>query len=137
MKSIYSPAPELNELGQQQFVWNPDFKSVYKHGLQDFTHTDSRILLEEGISITPLNATFNAVEPLSGEHVISDEVKVNITASEKESLEETVVNGLQNLEIATLGSETQPNQQRMELAAGHFQFYHLNSQRSLMAIKSF
>lgn len=104
-KSIYSPAPELNELGQQQFVWNPDFKSVYKHGLQDFTHTDSRILLEEGISITPLNATFHAVEPLSGEHVISDEVKVNITeTSEKESLEETVVSGLQNLEIATLGS---------------------------------
>lgn len=86
-KSIYSPAPELNELGQQQFVWNPDFKAVYKHGLQDYSYTDSRILLEENISITPLNATFDAVEPLTGEHILSEvekpELQVTINDGDK------------------------------------------------------
>ncbi|KAK6454811.1 tubulin-tyrosine ligase family-domain-containing protein [Scheffersomyces xylosifermentans] len=71
--SIYAPAEDLNEHGQQQFTWNPDFKKVYKDGLNDFNHTDSRVLLNEGISVTPLKASFNIVEPLDGEISLDDE----------------------------------------------------------------
>lgn len=74
--SIYAPLDELNEHGQQQYMWNPDFKKVYKDGLADLTHTDSRVLLEEGISVTPLKASFNIVEPFSGEITLDDDESV-------------------------------------------------------------
>ncbi|RLV93232.1 putative tubulin--tyrosine ligase PBY1 [Spathaspora sp. JA1] len=63
-KSIYSPISEPNEKGQLQFSWNPNFKQVYKDGMKDLNHTDSRVLLDEGISVTPLKAGFNVVEQL-------------------------------------------------------------------------
>ncbi|ODV81705.1 TTL-domain-containing protein [Suhomyces tanzawaensis NRRL Y-17324] len=69
-KSIYAPSEELNEHGQMQFHWAPDFKVVHKNGLVDFKHTDSRVLLEEEISVTPLKAAFKFVEPLGGEIVL-------------------------------------------------------------------
>ncbi|KAK6464095.1 tubulin-tyrosine ligase family-domain-containing protein [Scheffersomyces coipomensis] len=72
--SIYEEDLEsINEQGQLQFKWNPDFKKVYKDGLSDFNHTDSRVLLNEGISVTPLKATFRTVEPLTGEIVLDAE----------------------------------------------------------------
>lgn len=71
--SIYSKSAELNELGQELFHWNPDFKKVYKDGLNDYTHTDSRVLLDEGISVTPLKASFHIAEPRSGEITLDDD----------------------------------------------------------------
>ncbi|KAK6203521.1 tubulin-tyrosine ligase family-domain-containing protein [Scheffersomyces amazonensis] len=70
----------INEVGQLKFTWNPDFKKVYKHGLSDFNHTDSRVLLNEGISVTPLKATFKTIEPLK-EDIIKDieELTINST----------------------------------------------------------
>lgn len=62
--SIYEPT---NGKDLQQFTWNPDFKKVHKDGLTDFNHTDSRVLLDEGISVTPLKASFNVVAPFKGE----------------------------------------------------------------------
>ncbi|KAL6451913.1 PBY1 Probable tubulin--tyrosine ligase PBY1 [Candida maltosa Xu316] len=72
-KSIYTPLPEPNEKGQLQFSWTPDFKKVYKDGLKDDSHTDSRVLLDEGISVTPLKAAFRFIEPLIGEIKLNDE----------------------------------------------------------------
>ncbi len=60
-RSIYEP------LGGQQFAWAPDFKKVHKDGLKDEAHTDSRVLLNEAVSVTPLRATFTVVEPMEGE----------------------------------------------------------------------
>ena len=60
-RSIYEP------LGGQQFAWAPDFKQVHKDGLKDEAHTDSRVLLNEAVSVTPLRATFTVVEPMAGE----------------------------------------------------------------------
>lgn len=67
--SIYTP------LGDGKFGWAPDFKQVWKDGLKDMSHSDSRVLLEEGISVTPLKAAFTVVEPLEGEIVLNQAVK--------------------------------------------------------------
>lgn len=72
-ESIYTPLLETNEKGQLQFSWTPDFKKVYKDGLADKNHTDSRVLLEEGISVTPLQAAFRVVDPLKGEIKLTEE----------------------------------------------------------------
>lgn len=68
--SIY--APNVDESGRKQFTWNPDFKKVYKDGLLDNSHTDSRVLLNEGVSVTPLRAAFNVSGPLEGEISLDD-----------------------------------------------------------------
>ncbi|EGW30765.1 uncharacterized protein SPAPADRAFT_155983 [Spathaspora passalidarum NRRL Y-27907] len=70
-KSIYAPVAEPNEKGQLQFSWSPNFKQVYKDGMKDFAHTDSRVLLDEGISVTPLKAGFAMVDKL-GEITLED-----------------------------------------------------------------
>ncbi|SGZ50278.1 CIC11C00000005308 [Sungouiella intermedia] len=62
-------------LGDGKFGWAPDFKQVWKDGLEDVTHSDSRVLLDEGISVTPLKASFTVVEPLEGEIVLNQSVK--------------------------------------------------------------
>lgn len=67
--SIYTP------LGDGKFGWAPDFKLVWKAGLEDAKHSDSRVLLDDGISVTPLKATFSVVEPLEGEIVLNQAVK--------------------------------------------------------------
>lgn len=56
--------------GENQFAWAPDFKLVWNKSILDQTHTDSRVLHDDGISVTPLQATFKAVEPLQGEIVL-------------------------------------------------------------------
>lgn len=72
-ESIYAPVEQPTEHGEEQFEWKPDFKRVYKDGLADFQHTDSRVLLDEGISVTPLKAAFHFVEPFKGVITLSDE----------------------------------------------------------------
>lgn len=67
--SIYS------DLGNGKFGWAPDFKLVWKAGFEDLDHSDSRVLLDEGISVTPLKASFSVVEPLEGEIVLNQSVK--------------------------------------------------------------
>lgn len=67
--SIYTP------LGEGKFGWAPDFKQVWKDGLADTSHSDSRVLLDEGISVTPLKASFNYVAPLEGEIELMAAVK--------------------------------------------------------------
>lgn len=89
--SIYSKASEVNELGQEQFHWNPDFKKVYKDGLTDYRHTDSRVLLDEGISVTPLKASFHIAEPRSGEIILDDEDEESSGLVNKLSLNESLV----------------------------------------------
>lgn len=63
------------DLGDGKFGWAPDFKLVWKAGLEDKQHSDSRVLLDEGISVTPLKASFRVVEPLEGEIVLNQAVK--------------------------------------------------------------
>ncbi|QWU89196.1 hypothetical protein CA3LBN_003519 [Candidozyma haemuli] len=60
-KSIYA------SLGNGRFGWAPDFKQVYKDGLVDAKHSDNRVLLNDNVSVTPLKAAFQAVEPLVGD----------------------------------------------------------------------
>lgn len=67
--SIYTP------LGDGKFGWAPDFKLVWKAGLEDMDHSDSRVLLDEGISVTPLKASFSVVDPLEGEIALNQAVK--------------------------------------------------------------
>ncbi|EGV60160.1 putative tubulin--tyrosine ligase pby1 [Yamadazyma tenuis] len=59
-------------VSEDSFVWNPNFKKVYKDGLRDFSHSDNRILLNNNISVTPLKAKFQQLEPLFGEISLSD-----------------------------------------------------------------
>lgn len=63
-----------------KYAWAPDFQQVWKDGAADFSHSDSRVLLNEGISVTPLQAAFKSVEPFEGEilldgHESSDSCK--------------------------------------------------------------
>lgn len=69
--SIYSP--DVDDSGRKRFLWSPDFKKVYKDGLLDTSHTDSRVLLNEGVSVTPLRAAFNVTLPLEGEISLEDD----------------------------------------------------------------
>ena len=78
-KSIYAPKPEPNDKGQLEFYWAPDFKQVYKDGLEDHTHTDSRVLLNEGISVTPLKACFQTVDALVGKINLNDETNTPLS----------------------------------------------------------
>lgn len=59
--SIYTP------LGNGQYGWAPDFKGVWKSGLDHQDHTDNRVLLNSGVSVTPLKAGFSMLEPLNGD----------------------------------------------------------------------
>lgn len=59
-------------VGENKFKWGPDFKKIYEDGLEDFKHSDNRILLNNNISITPLKAKFEELEPLSGEIKLLD-----------------------------------------------------------------
>ena len=72
------------------------FQKVYKDGLADENHTDSRVLLEEGISVTPLQAAFRVIEPLKGE--------IKLTDDEEEEEEEKVANG--NTLLITIPKES-------------------------------
>lgn len=103
-KSIYSPMDEPNEKGQSQFSWTPDFKQVYKDGIKDKNHTDSRVLLEEGISVTPLKAAFKFIDPLQGEikldeheEVVNNEKTFLITIPEESYIYEPLVEPFKKL----------------------------------------
>lgn len=76
-QSIYAPVE--TEDGQQ-FAWLPDFKQVHKDGLADFDHTDSRVLLDEGISVTPLKAAFHFVEPYKGVITLDDDEELTVSS---------------------------------------------------------
>lgn len=89
--SIYAP---VEQDGIQQYSWQPDFKKVYKDGLKDNSHTDSRVLLDEGVSVTPLKATFNVVAPHSGE--------ITLEGDEEEG--ENVLNGMSSLSVSSANS---------------------------------
>lgn len=69
--SIYEPT--TNENGELKFSWNPDFKKVYKDGLDNFDHSDNRVLLDKGISVTPLKSSFSLVHPANGEINLNDD----------------------------------------------------------------
>lgn len=71
--SIY--APVTCEDGTHRFQWCPDFKKVHKDSMLDCNHSDARVLLDEGISVTPLKAAFRPVEPLLGKIVLDDPVE--------------------------------------------------------------
>lgn len=66
--SIYEPIPNTHS----QFKWNPNFKKVYDDGMVDFNHTDSRSLINNDITVTPLKAKFKEVEPLFGQITLED-----------------------------------------------------------------
>lgn len=62
-------------VGEHKFKWNPNFKKIYDDGLADFRHTDNRILLNNNISVTPLKAKFEEVNPLAGEIKLQESKK--------------------------------------------------------------
>ena len=94
MKSIYTPLLEPNEKDNYNFHGH-QISKVYKDGLADENHTDSRVLLEEGISVTPLQAAFRVIEPLKGEIKLTDD---------EEEEEEKVANG--NTLLITIPKES-------------------------------
>ena len=55
--SIYKP------IGNGQYLWAPRFDEVTEDGLHSKTHSDYRVLIDDGISVTPLRATFPSVGP--------------------------------------------------------------------------
>ncbi|CAN3366528.1 probable tubulin--tyrosine ligase Pby1p [Diutina catenulata] len=73
--SIYTPVDGPHH----QFRWQPDFTKVHRDGELDHRHTDSRVLLNEGISVTPLKAAFHPVAPLTG-RISLDEDEVDAVA---------------------------------------------------------
>lgn len=60
-KSIYV------SLGNEKYGWAPNFKQVYKDGLEDSSHSDNKVLLGDQVSVTPLKAAFDMVLPLRGD----------------------------------------------------------------------
>lgn len=95
--SIYEPTIN-EETGEKQFKWNPDFKKVYKDGLKDFNHTDNRVLLDSGISVTPLKSTFSVVAPHGGEIVLEEPEKTFlVTIDESEYIYKPLVEAFQKL----------------------------------------
>lgn len=61
------------KINETQFKWNPNFKKIYQDGLADFSHSDSRTLINNNITVTPLKAKFKELEPLFGEIKLSEE----------------------------------------------------------------
>lgn len=95
--SIYEPTIN-EETGEKQFKWNPDFKKVYKDGLKDFNHTDNRVLLDSGISVTPLKSTFSVVAPHGGEIVLEEPEKTFlVTIDKSEYIYKPLVEAFQKL----------------------------------------
>lgn len=45
-----------------QLAWAPDFDLVARAGVLDASHSDSRVLIEDGVSVTPLRAGFVDVD---------------------------------------------------------------------------
>lgn len=58
--------------GDGKYAWAPKFQQVWDESSVDLSHSDSRVLHDDGISVTPLKATFKAVGPLEGEIVLDD-----------------------------------------------------------------
>lgn len=54
-------------VGEGQYIWAPQFDAVAKDGHASEIHSDSRVLIEEGVSVTPLKAAFKCVLPFEGE----------------------------------------------------------------------
>ena len=69
--SIYSKTTEPS--GREKFLWAPNFKKVFDDGIRDPTHSDSRVILDGKISVTPMKAAFKAVEPVEGEFDIEND----------------------------------------------------------------
>lgn len=59
-------------VGEGKYVWAPQFDAVAEDGHASDIHSDSRVLIEEGISVTPLKAAFRCVEPFHGEIDLGD-----------------------------------------------------------------
>lgn len=94
--SIYTAHHEEN--GTMSFLWTPDFKKVWKDGLADHSYSDSRVLLDGSVSVTPLRAAFSTGLPLEGEMVIDRNENVNKNVNENvEKVNENVEN-VENVE---------------------------------------
>ncbi|GEQ71685.1 hypothetical protein JCM33374_g5371 [Metschnikowia sp. JCM 33374] len=65
-------------LGDGKYSWAPKFQQVWDESVEDFNHSDSRVLHDDGISVTPLQATFKAVRPLEGEIVLNTSNKKSL-----------------------------------------------------------
>ncbi|CUM63663.1 uncharacterized protein PRCAT00001247001 [Priceomyces carsonii] len=100
--SIYEPLLESSEAGREQFLWKPDFKKVYKDALDDMTHSDNRVLLEEGISVTPLKAQFSLVGPLHGEIILNE----NDDQGLLEPMNLLTMNGDLNIALVTISVDS-------------------------------
>lgn len=74
--------------GAGKYAWLPNFKQVYEQGKLDTSHSDSRVLHDDGISVTPLQAAFRHVPPLGGEIVLG--TGSSATVPETESLNHAV-----------------------------------------------
>lgn len=96
-QSIY--APIKNEDGEQAFKWQPDFKTVHKESLKDFNHSDARVLLDKGISVTPLQAAFHSVEPSSGVITLDEDEEGNDSVTKSD-----VVDDFSKLELSEVSS---------------------------------
>lgn len=96
--SIYTPGDEAGLDGKQEFFWTPDFKQVHKDSLKDFSHTDSRVLFDECVSVTPLKAAFKSIEPFVGEIILDEDNTEETTTNAAESNILTT-NDIQDLSI--------------------------------------
>lgn len=97
--SIYQP--HIDEVtGQTHYNWNPDFKKVYKDGLLDLEHSDNRVLINKGVSVTPLKASFQSALPSNGEIILDDKEELDniflITINENEYIYKPLVEAFKN-----------------------------------------
>lgn len=67
-RSIFEP------IGGGKYAWAPRFNEVDANGLERVGHSDYRVLIDNGISVTPLKAEFKGIEPFDGEIELDDSV---------------------------------------------------------------
>lgn len=124
-KSIYVP------LGNGKFGWAPNFKQVYKDGLEDSSHSDNKVLLGDQVSVTPLKAAFEMVLPLKGD-VFSENSDIHqsrniflITISPESYVHELLVSafGVQGFEICLNKKILEEIQEDLQLRVFHYGEY--------------
>lgn len=124
-KSIYVP------LGNGKFGWAPNFKQVYKDGLEDSSHSDNKVLLGDQVSVTPLKAAFEMVLPLKGD-VFSENSDIHqsrniflITISPESYVHELLVSafGVQGFEICLNKKILKEIQKDLQLRVFHYGEY--------------
>lgn len=128
--SIY--APVATDDGTHRFQWQPDFKKVHKDSMLDPHHSDLRVLLDEGILVTPLKAAFRPVEPLAGQITLDDDDDDGDDAVAAPMRQLAIIDDTDKLSLPTLLITFPPSLYTFEPAARGFHGFTVTTNRAVL-----